>query len=375
MPPLWGWGIYELQTPALTRWAMSLRRFAALGNSSLSAGWVFIPGAAPEGQQVEIPSPPLRGERVCRKNLMKAAVIGVGHVGKEHARLYSELPDVELAAVVDILRPRAEEAAALHRTTPFTDYHEILGKVDAATLAVPTVDHARIGVDLLENGIDVLVEKPIAANLEEGRALIERAQGNNRVLQVGHVERFNPVVAAAREAATRPQFFEIHRLAAFSPRSLDVDVVLDLMIHDIDIVLSLVPAPVREIRAVGIPVLSQKADIANARVEFEDGCVANFTASRVSFEKTRKLRFFQPHDYISVDYASQTGIVVSLRMGRVLERKLEPAKEEPLKLELQSFTECVRKRGKPAVSGEDGLRALELAMRINGAITERLVLR
>ena len=306
---------------------------------------------------------------------MKIAVIGVGYVGREHARLYAELPNVELAGVVDVLRPRAEEVAALCKTTPFTDYREILGKVDAATLAVPTIDHGRIGIDLLENGVDVLVEKPIASSLEEGRELIDRARRNRRVLQVGHVERFNPVVAAAREAATRPQFFEIHRLAAFSPRSLDVDVVLDLMIHDIDIVLSLVPAPVREIRAVGIPVLSQKADIANARVEFEDGCVANFTASRVSFEKTRKLRFFQPHDYISVDYASQTGIIVSLRMGRVLERKLEPPKEEPLKLELQSFTECVRKRGKPAVSGEDGLRALELAMRINGAITEVLVLR
>ncbi len=169
---------------------------------------------------------------------MKVAVIGVGYVGKEHARLYAELPDVELAGVVDVLRPRAEEVAALYKTTPFTDYREILGKVDAATLAVPTIDHGRIGIDLLENGVDVLVEKPIASSLEEGRELIDRARRNRRVLQVGHVERFNPVVAAAREAATRPQFFEIHRLAAFSPRSLDVDVVLDLMIHDIDIVLT-----------------------------------------------------------------------------------------------------------------------------------------
>src|SRR5213593_447950 len=306
---------------------------------------------------------------------MKVAVIGVGHLGKQHARLYAELPEVELAGVVDILKPRAEEIAGLYKTGAFTDYHDIIGKVDAVSLAVPTVDHARIGNDLLEHGIDVLVEKPIATSLQEAQSLVDAAKKYNRVLQVGHVERFNPIVAAAREAATRPQFFEIHRLAAFSPRSLDIDVVLDLMIHDIDIVLSLVPAEIREIRAVGIPVLSQKADIANARVEFEDGCVANFTASRVSFEKTRKLRFFQPHDYISVDYASQTGIIVSLRMGRVLERKLEPPKEEPLKLELRSFTECVRKRGKPAVSGEDGLRALELAMRINGAITEVLVLR
>jgi len=307
--------------------------------------------------------------------MVKVAVIGVGHLGRQHARLYAELPGVELAGVVDILKPRAEEIAGLNKTTAFTDYHDIFGKVDAVSLAVPTTHHARIGIDLLEHGIDVLVEKPIATTLEEAQALIDAAARHGRVLQVGHVERFNPVVAAAREAATRPQFFEIHRLAAFSPRSLDIDVVLDLMIHDIDIVLSLVPARVREVRAVGIPILSQKADIANARVEFEDGCVANFTASRVSFEKTRKLRFFQPHDYISVDYASQSGIMVSLRMGKVIERKLEPSNEEPLKLELQAFAECVRMHGKPAVTGEDGLRALELAMRINSAITAHLMLR
>jgi predicted dehydrogenase len=171
--------------------------------------------------------------------------------------------------------------------------------------------------------------------------------------------------------ATQPQFFEIHRLAVFTPRSLDIDVVLDLMIHDLDIVLSLVHSPVSEVRAVGIAVLSKKADIANARVEFEDGCVANFTASRVSFEKVRKLRFFQPSDYISVDYASQTGSMVSLRMGRVTERKLEPPTAEPLKLELESFVHCVRTRTSPIVGGEDGLRALELAMMINEQIARR----
>jgi predicted dehydrogenase len=306
---------------------------------------------------------------------MRVAVIGVGHVGKHHARVYAELPNVELVGVVDIVKSRADETAALSKTASFTDYRELFGKVDAASLAVPTIDHAWIGADLLEHGIDVLVEKPIASSAEQARTLIDAAALNNRVLQVGHVERFNPVVAAARELATKPQFFEIHRLAAFSPRSLDIDVVLDLMIHDIDIVLSLVQSPVREVRAVGIPVLSQKPDIANARVEFEDGCVANFTASRVSFEKTRKLRFFQPHDYISVDYAAQTGTMVSLRMGNVTERKLEPPKEEPLKLQLAAFAKCVENRRTPVVGGEDGLRALDLAMRINGAITERLVLR
>jgi predicted dehydrogenase len=305
--------------------------------------------------------------------MVKVAVIGVGHLGKQHARLYAELG--HLAGVVDILGPRAQEVGDQYNTTSYTDYRELFGEVDAVSIAVPTVNHAEIGIDFMEHGIDVLIEKPIASTLEQAKALIDAANRNKRVLQVGHVERFNPVVMAAREAATKPQFFEIHRLAAFSPRSLDIDVVLDLMIHDIDIVLSLVPAPVREVRAVGIPVLSSKADIANARVEFEDGCVANFTASRVSFEKTRKLRFFQPHDYISVDYASQTGTMVSLRMGRVIERKLEPSNQEPLKLELISFAESVEKRGTPAVTGDDGLRALELAMRINSAIAERLVLR
>jgi len=303
----------------------------------------------------------------------KIAVVGVGHLGKQHARLYAELG--HLAGVVDILEPRAQEIAAQYNTAPYTDYRQLFGKVDAVSIAVPTVNHAGIGIEFLEHGIDVLVEKPIASTLEQAKALIDAASRNKRVLQVGHVERFNPVVMAAREAATKPQFFEIHRLAAFSPRSLDIDVVLDLMIHDIDIVLSLVPAPVREVRAVGIPVLSSKADIANARVEFEDGCVANFTASRVSFEKTRKLRFFQPHDYISLDFASQSGTMVSLRMGRVIERKLEPANQEPLKLELMSFSDAVAKRGTPVVTGDDGLRALELAMRINSAIAERLVLR
>jgi len=307
--------------------------------------------------------------------MTKVAVIGVGHLGKQHARLYAELEGVELTGVVDILEARARETAGLNKTAAFTDYRDVFGKVDAVSLAVPTVEHARIGLDLLEHGIDVLVEKPIGSTAEEARKLIDVSARNDRILQVGHVERFNPVVALAREAATRPQFFEIHRLAAFSPRSLDIDVVLDLMIHDIDIVPSLVRAPVKEVRAVGIPVLSPRADIANARVEFEDGCVANFTASRVSFEKVRKLRFFQPHDYISVDYATQTGTMVSLRMGGVIERKLEPSHQEPLKVELAAFVECVRTRKPPAVTGEDGLRALELAMRINAAIAERLMLR
>jgi len=302
---------------------------------------------------------------------MRVAVIGVGHLGRHHARIYEEMDGVELAAVVDIRSDRADEIAQAHHTRGFADYRELFGKVDAVSLAVPTIDHARIGVDLFDHGIDVLVEKPLATSLKDARLLIDAATRSGRILQTGHVERFNPVVASAIEVATTPQFFEIHRLAAFTPRSLDIDVVLDLMIHDLDIVLHLVHSPVSDVRAVGIPILSTKADIANARVEFENGCVANLTASRVSYEKTRKLRFFQPHDYVSVDYATQTGIMVSLRMGRVTERKLEPAGGEPLRIELESFVNAVRTRSAPAVSGEDGYRALELAIQINEAIARR----
>lgn len=302
---------------------------------------------------------------------MRIGVIGVGHLGKHHARIYGEMEGVGLTAVVDVLPGRAAEIAGPYGAQSFTDFRELFGKVDAVSLAAPTSEHARIGLELLENGIDVLVEKPITSTVEDARLLIDAAARNGRILQAGHVERFNPVVQAATEVATKPQFFEIHRLASFTPRSLDIDVVLDLMIHDLDIVLSLVHSPVVEVRAVGIAVLSKKADIANARVEFEDGCVANLTASRVSFEKVRKLRFFQPSDYISVDYATQTGTMVSLRMGRVSERKLEPGVSEPLKLELESFVHCVRTRTSPVVSGEDGLRALELAMKINEQIASR----
>jgi predicted dehydrogenase len=301
----------------------------------------------------------------------RVAVVGVGHLGRQHARLYAEMPGVELVAVVDVAPARAGEIAQTFQTQALTDYRELVGTVDAVSLAAPTIEHARVGVELLEHGIDVLVEKPVASTLEGARQLIDAASRHGRILQAGHVERFNPVVTAAIEAATSPQFFEIHRLAPFTPRSLDIDVVLDLMIHDLDIVLRLAGSPVSEVRAVGIPVLSRKADIANARVEFENGCVANLTASRVSFEKVRKLRFFQPHDYISIDTAAQTGTIVSLRMGRVSERKLEPTPSEPLRLELESFLNCVRTRSAPVVSGEDGYRALELAMRINEAIVVR----
>ena len=293
--------------------------------------------------------------------MLKVGVIGVGHLGKHHARIYSELDGVQFVGVADALLDRAESVASSYGSRAYVDYKDLLGQVDAVSVAVPTQMHASIGIDCLERGLDVLVEKPIAQDGDQARAMIRIAREKGRFLQVGHVERFNPVVEAACEVATRPQFFEVHRLNKFSMRSLDVDVVLDLMIHDIDIVLALVDSPVSEIRAVGIPVLSDKADIANVRLEFEDGCVANLTASRVSTDSVRKLRFFQPHDYVSLDYESQTGYVLSLDGGRIREKKLEPEVREPLKVQLEAFVCAIRERRPPRISGEDALKALDVA--------------
>ncbi len=294
--------------------------------------------------------------------MLRVGVIGVGHLGKHHARIYSELDGVDLVGVADVLSDRAKAIGSEHGAEAFTDYKELFGQVDAVSIAAPTEMHASIGVDCLEHGLDVLVEKPIAQDGDQARAMNRTAREKDRILQVGHVERFNPVVEAACRVATRPQFFEVHRLNKFSMRSLDIDVVLDLMIHDIDIVLALVDSPVSEIRAVGIPVLSNKADIANVRLEFEDGCVANLTASRVSTDSVRKLRFFQPNDYVSLDYTSQTGYVLSLDGGRIRQEKLEPGEREPLKEQLAAFVSSVRERSPARVSGEDGLKALDVAM-------------
>ena len=303
---------------------------------------------------------------------LRVGVVGVGHIGTNHARIYSELASTaDFTAIYDLDSGRANSIAKKYGGVAAKSLDEFAELVDAASIATPTNAHHEIALPLLERGKHLLVEKPIAENPQHATALAEMAAKNQLILQVGHVERFNPVVIAAREVATRPQFFEIHRLAAFSPRSLDIDVVLDLMIHDLDIVLSLVVSPVKEVRAVGIPVLSRKADIANARVEFEDGCVANLTASRVSFERMRKLRFFQPHDYISIDYDTQQGSMVSLRMGQVIHRKLEPTENEPLRLELSAFIEATAQRRPPVVSGEDGLKALELGISINDQIEGR----
>jgi predicted dehydrogenase len=312
------------------------------------------------------------------------AVVGVGAFGRNHARIYHQLQQagkpVRLAAVVDADVDRADAAAREFGARAFGSIEHMIrtyGEVQAASVAVPTAEHLRTARALMEAGIDVLIEKPLAATLDEAEELIRVAAKQNRVAQVGHLERFNPAVRATEALITRPMFFEVHRLSPFSPRSLDVDVVLDLMIHDLDVVLAFVNSPITEIRAVGLPILSQKVDIANVRMEFESGCVANFTASRVSTERVRKLRFFQPAQYISLDYGRQDVLVFSV--GEAGEPSANPdirvmkpqvTAEEPLRAEISAFLESVETRSTPRVSLKDGRRVLGVALKIVEAIVE-----
>jgi predicted dehydrogenase len=298
-------------------------------------------------------------------DLLRVAVIGAGAFGNNHLRVLHHLPDVVIAAVVDSNDAQAADAAARYGCRALQSVIQLNGEVDAAIVAVPTIDHADVACFLLDNGIDVLVEKPIAPDLASARRIADSARKNDRILQAGHLERFNPAVRALRDAVTLPLFFEIHRMSAFSPRSLDVDVVLDLMIHDIDIVLALTALMPEEIRAAGISILSEKVDIANVRLAFPGGCVANLTASRISTEKIRKLRLFQPGQYISVDYQRQDGAVFSVSgQQQIGFGSLPVQKEEPLKLELESFLESVRTRREPDVTAEEAIRALEVALSI-----------
>ncbi len=302
---------------------------------------------------------------------MRIAVVGAGGFGRHHLRVLAQTERAELVAVVDTDRARAEEAAQRYECAALTDARELAGRVEAAVVAAPTSAHAEVGCALLEAGIDVLVEKPIAADLASAERLVETARRLGRVLQVGHLERFNPAVSALKQMVRLPLFFEVHRLSVFTPRSLDVDVVLDLMIHDLDIVLSLTGQEPEEIRAAGISILSPKVDIANVRLAFPTGCVANFTASRVSTERVRKLRVFQPHQYISVDYARQDAVVLEVGPDRAIRpRAVEVKKAEPLALEVEAFLEAVETRGTPAVTGEEASRALAVALAIADNIEE-----
>ena len=294
----------------------------------------------------------------------------MGAFGRNHLRVLRQLPNAELTAIVDT-DPNRAGAAGTEVGIPVLTLSELPGKIDAAVVAVPTSNHAEVGCALLDAGIDVLIEKPIAGDLPSARRLVESAERNSRILQVGHLERYNPAVAALTKIVHHPLFFEIHRLSVFSPRSLDVDVVLDLMIHDLDILLALTNSQPSEIRAAGIPILSEKADIANVRLEFPDGCIANLTASRVSTERVRKLRLFQPHQYVSLDYQRQDAVAFTVSDDRRIGfEQLPVTKDEPLKLELEAFLDCAATRKPPQCSGADGLRALDLALAILAKIEE-----
>ncbi len=312
-------------------------------------------------------------------------MIGVGAFGRNHARVYHQLANegapVRLVGVVDPDTLRADAVAREFGCRSFGSIQQLTtthSEVQAASVAVPTIHHLTAAQQLMEAGIDVLIEKPVATSLSEADELIRLATKDGRIVQVGHLERFNPAVRAAVPVITRPMFFEVHRLSVFTPRSLDVDVVLDLMIHDLDIVLSFVKSPVKEIRAFGLPILSGKVDIANVRLEFDSGCIANFTASRVSTERVRKLRFFQPRQYVSLDYGRQDVLVFTVGGDssgatpsvnpQIQMAKLPTTNEEPLHAELKSFLNSVKHRSQPEVTLEDGRRALAVALDIVSAI-------
>jgi predicted dehydrogenase len=333
----------------------------------------------------------------------RVVVVGAGVFGRNHLRVWRALENagapVRLIGIVEPDSTLAANLAAEYQLPVYASTGELLSSTsfpDAASVAVPTSDHAAVASELLAANIDVLLEKPFTATIQQANDLIAVAQRRNRILQVGHLERFNPAVRAVRPILHQPLFFEVHRLSIFTPRALDVDVVLDLMIHDLDIVLSWTQSPIRELHAVGLPILSSKIDIANVRIEFESGCVANFTASRVSTERVRKIRFFQPHQYISVDYARQDVLCIDVPALQVSEspqpvspyrgaahfqpiqathptpgfalRKLEISSGEPLLLELESFLRAVRERTPPEVSAQDGRAALAVALDIAASI-------
>lgn len=298
----------------------------------------------------------------------------MGHVGQHHARIYRDLPGVELVGIADSNPEQLQQVHGLLEVPAFDDYRTLFGRVDAVSIAVPTHLHTSIARECLEQGIDILVEKPLAETLAEAQQLADLARQRSRILQIGHVERFNGAVRALRGIVKSPGFIECHRLSPFPQRGTDVDVILDLMIHDIDVILSLVKSPVTQVNAVGVPVLTDRVDIANARLEFASGCVANVTASRVSLDRVRKIRIFEPEIYISLDYANQE-IVIHRRIAadhsslppqppRIVREEVAVEKEEPLRLQLTSFVDSVRERTRPEVSGEEAIEALRVASQI-----------
>ncbi len=331
---------------------------------------------------------------------VKVAVVGVGHLGKEHARIYSQLPSAELVGVVDVDKKRAEEVAGRLNVQPFSNMEEVADKVSAVSIAVPTSAHYSVASYFLARGVPVMLEKPLGVTLQEAEELVKISSNNKVILQVGHVERFNPAVQAIQDYPITPRFIECHRLSAFNFRTKDIGVVLDLMIHDIDIIMHLAKSPVKKVEAVGTCIISKKEDIANARIVFENGCVANLTASRVSFRPMRKIRIFSENTYISLDYEKQEAIIYKKSPKLTLEyinpeklgikditdlknfdfsnlleiKHIKMNHQEPLRRELESFLDCVIHNKRPMVTGEEGLRALRVATEILNDIEQNLKL-
>ena len=305
----------------------------------------------------------------------RAAVVGVGHLGRHHARLLGRLPDVELVGVVDTDARRAATVAAELGTRAVGAVEELAADLDGVTIAVPTVSHAEVALPLLRAGIAVLVEKPISASVSEADALLAAAAESGATLAVGHTERYNPAVTTACELVSAPRFIEVHRLAGFARRSLDIDVVFDLMIHDLDVVLAMLGAEPASIEAVGVPVLTERVDIANARIRFPNGCLVNLTASRISRDRVRKLRIFEPQSYVSLDYGAQRVEAWRVTRDGTGEPTIEGGavfvpRAEPLERELADFVRAARTGSRPRVTGADGRRALVVAQRIAAAIAE-----
>ncbi len=302
---------------------------------------------------------------------IRVGVIGVGYLGKFHAEKYCGMDNVRLAGVADIDRSRAEDVAAGFGSRAFTDYRDLLSSVDAVSIVVPTESHFKVGLEFLNYDVDVLIEKPMTTTLEQADKLIDVAESRGRILQVGHLERFNPAVLALKDMITHPMFIEAHRLSIFKDRSTDVSVVLDLMIHDIDIILNIVKSEIQSIHAAGVPVICEQADIANVRLQFESGCVANVTASRISIKNQRKMRLFQKDAYISVDFASREITLIRRNENRSDSlvpgtdfQQLSFSEADVLQDELASYIQAVRTRNSPVVSGRAGRKALAVALDI-----------
>jgi predicted dehydrogenase len=307
------------------------------------------------------------------EDIVASGVVGVGYLGKFHAEKYASSSKAKLIGIVDIDELRVNEIGAALAAPAYTDYRNLFGKVQCVSIAVPTRLHYQVARDFIDAGIDVLVEKPLTASISEARELVAAAQKKNVLLQVGHLERFNPAIRRLEGVIREPKFVECHRLAPFVERGTDVDVVLDLMIHDIDVIASLVRAPTERVEAVGVPVLTERPDIANARIKFANGCIANITASRVSLKRERKIRFFQPDAYISIDYDQRRAqIFYKPAPGAgwldIRTETVEIKEGDALADEIDSFLECVRTRQHPLVGGAEGLRALEIASMISAQL-------